>query len=63
MLEESHSIFDQAEDLIPPTSIVDEASQLPEIEEEEEEFTSGKKVCQTFRNLLGEQEVTHFEEE
>lgn len=65
MLEESQSIFDQAEDLIPPTSNIDEASQLHEIEEEEEdEFGSGKKVCKTFRNLVNEQEeVSHFEEE
>jgi hypothetical protein len=61
-LEES--IFDQAEDLIPPTSVLDECSQLPEIEEEaEDEFASNTKVCQTFRNLLGEPEVTHFEED
>lgn len=62
MLEES--IFDQAEDLIPPTSVIDEGSQLPEIEEEEEdEFASNAKVCQTFRNLLGEPEVSQFEDD
>jgi hypothetical protein len=62
MLEES--IFDQAEDLIPPTSAIDECSQLPDIEEEEEdEFLTNTKVCQTFRNLLGEPDVSHFEDD
>ena len=56
-------IFEEAEDMPPKSSsMMDDNSGLPEIEEEdEEEFQSNQKVARTYRNV-NEPEVSNFDE-